>query len=438
MRRINFFLFIVAVTAAINFFAAVDAREWTSKLGHKFEAEFVKLSNGTVYLKTASGDEAEVKFKELSDDDKNFVISKSNESDSIEKQPDALTVVKVAAGRYQSFFITKDGTLWGMGNNYLGRLGVTTYEENVATPVRVMSGVADVTTDNETTFVLKKDGTLLRISDGKDNSHPAKPIVVANDVITASAANGSFAWIKRDGSLWAGGQKVVASDVKFVGLGGTISNEKYGPRLYFYIKNDDTLYCNRNPLLLTTRNLHYKEKNQYMTSYLMSNVAKVNSGECIQYATSESWNNFAILKTDGTLWTYKSKKDDKRFLTQIETDVVDISVGTTKSNRDQFCYYIKKDGRLFSLNIAIDADKVDIFENVHIPVSSLVDTEVIQVSAGWESKHLLHIKKDGTLWAMGWNSSGELGIGYVGGDKRTSPVQVKIPLQVQTKLPEDL
>ncbi|MDR0611191.1 MAG: sel1 repeat family protein [Planctomycetaceae bacterium] len=76
MKRTNFFLFIAAVAAAINFCAAVEAHEWETKLGHMFEAKFVKLSNGIVYLKPLkpqNGDEVEFKLDDLHASDQDYI-----------------------------------------------------------------------------------------------------------------------------------------------------------------------------------------------------------------------------------------------------------------------------------------------------------------------------------------------------------------------------
>ena len=54
------------------------------------------------------------------------------------------------------------------------------------------------------------------------------------------------------------------------------------------------------------------------------------------------------------------------------------------------------------------------------PFRCLASSNIIAIAAG--SKHTLALKQDGTVWAWGDNSSGQLGDGTT--THRTSPVQV--------------
>ena len=59
-----------------------------------------------------------------------------------------------------SLFIKKDGSLWGMGYNTSGQLGIGN-STNQLIPVEILSyGIQAVATGDEQSFILKNDGTL--------------------------------------------------------------------------------------------------------------------------------------------------------------------------------------------------------------------------------------------------------------------------------------
>lgn len=65
----------------------------------------------------------------------------------------------IAAGENHSAAIKTDGSLWMWGANGYGQLGDGTNEDK-ATPVKIMDGVASVSLGAETTAAIKKDGSL--------------------------------------------------------------------------------------------------------------------------------------------------------------------------------------------------------------------------------------------------------------------------------------
>ena len=68
------------------------------------------------------------------------------------KTPTQVTsdVVAVAAGRYHSLFVKRDGTLWAMGNNSFGQLGLgDTTDRDTPTQVPNVNDVVAVAAGNE-------------------------------------------------------------------------------------------------------------------------------------------------------------------------------------------------------------------------------------------------------------------------------------------------
>lgn len=135
------------------------------------------------------------------------------------KQIIAGGVVAIAAGRFHSVFIKNDGSLWGMGNNVSGQLGIGTENhplEPVATlhPVEIVaSNVVSVVAGAEHSLFIKNDGSLWAMGNNNEGQigictnkwadHPFQ--IVSNNVVAAFAGNEGSLFMKNDGSLWAMG-----------------------------------------------------------------------------------------------------------------------------------------------------------------------------------------------------------------------------------------
>jgi alpha-tubulin suppressor-like RCC1 family protein len=146
----------------------------------------------------------------------------------------------IAAGYKHSLFIKSDGSLWGMGDNEFGQIGLTDSTNNLE-PVKISdSGVMEVYTNYWESFYLKGDGSLWA-SGWEWSKDPMK--VVDSGVSKVSIGSGSLHYIKNDGTLWAKSSKdsvdeLVASDVSFV------ATAAYYPWFYYYaviIGNDGSL-----------------------------------------------------------------------------------------------------------------------------------------------------------------------------------------------------
>ena len=118
-------------------------------------------------------------------------------------------VVQVAAGGNHSLFIKEDGSLWGMGRNDQGQLGIDN-EDDQKTPVQIRtSGVVQVTAGTDHSLFIDENGTLWGMGSsssgqlGIDNNSTPQPI--ANGVIQVSAGDSHTLYIDSNGSLWGMG-----------------------------------------------------------------------------------------------------------------------------------------------------------------------------------------------------------------------------------------
>jgi alpha-tubulin suppressor-like RCC1 family protein len=268
----------------------------------------------------------------------------------------------VSAGQEHTVFVKTNGSLWGMGNNSQGQLGIATLTS--AVPVPIATGVTTVATGLSHTLFVKTDGTLWamgnnrfgQLGDGSTTTR-STPVLVAAGVVAVSAGYYHSLFIKTDGSLWAMGYNYAGQ----LGDGGTSSSPGAD---------------HATPIQVAT------------------GVTAVSAGG---YQTR-------YIKTDGTLWAAGGNYRDLALYppAQIATDVAAVCVGL------DHVLFVKTNGSLWASGdnyYGQLGDGTTTTRTSPVPIS----TGVASVAAG--STHSLFIKTDGTLWAMGANDTGQLGDG---------------------------
>ncbi len=148
------------------------------------------------------------------------------------------------------------------------------------------------------------------------------------------------------------------------------------------------------------------------------------------------------IKTDGTLWAWGNNISGKLGNGGLNPDsdgfpadvLTPAQVGSDKDWKsvaagDEHSLAIKEDGTLWAWgnnasgqlgNGGIDADSDGAFDNVLTPAQIGSDKDWKAAFAGRHSSFA--IKKDGTLWAWGYNRRGQLGLGNT--TNQSSPVKV--------------
>ncbi len=117
-------------------------------------------------------------------------------------------VVSCHAGAYLTFFVTDDGTLWGVGSYILGDYTETDYTR----PVRIGTGAVSLSGGLWHTLLLKADGTLWsfgqnpygQLGDGTLETRHL-PVLIARDVVAHAAGASHSAYLTADGELFTFG-----------------------------------------------------------------------------------------------------------------------------------------------------------------------------------------------------------------------------------------
>jgi alpha-tubulin suppressor-like RCC1 family protein len=285
-----------------------------------------------------------------------------------------------SAGYSSTLFVLGNGSLYGMGSNSTGQLGVPTLLGNTTgptSPVLIATGVAKaIATRGFHSLFIKTDGTLWamglnnsgQLGDGTTTNRTA-PIQIATQVAAASGGESHTLFLKTNGTLWAMG----ANGSGQLGTGNIIQQN--------------------TPVQIAT------------------GVAQISAGG----------QHSLFLKTDGTLWAMGTNNEgqlgdgtqtNRTTPVQISTGVATIGAGNYHS------LFIKNDGTLWAMGANSTGQLGDGTTTRRLaPIQ--VATGVTAVTA---SSHTLFIKTNGSLWGMGYNFNSQLGVGS--GSSQLSPIQV--------------
>lgn len=303
----------------------------------------------------------------------------------------------IDTGYLHSLVVDKEGNVYSFGKNDYGQLGDGTLI-NHASPVHIMTNVSKVSTDNDCSLALKKDGTLwfwgwLNFSGDGDKSWTPKEVM--RDVADMYAGSSHCFAIKRDGSLWAWGSN--SYGVFGNGKTGTsktpikimenITMAVPGYNNSFILKKDGTLWaCGQN----------YSGWLGDGTDTDRPSPVKIMSD--VAWVCTAGRNTFAI-KKDGSLWGW-GKNDSGQLGDGTKTNrmsPVKVMDNVSKVSTDEYStLVIKKNGTLWELG---NTNK-KIMENV--------------VDVAHDYSHTLIIKSDGSLWTLGGSGYGDNGLGEIG------------------------
>ena len=281
---------------------------------------------------------------------------------------------------YHTLILKNDGTLWGCGRNYYGRLGLGD-ESDRATFTQIITNTDDIKSvycSQAHTLILKKDGTLwtcgynndgeLGLGNTISKTTFTKITTNADNIKSVHCGYGHTLILKNNGTLWGCGKNEAGQ----LGLGDT---------------------NNRTTFTQITTNI--------------DNIKSVHCGS----------NHTFILKNDGTLWACGYNEHGRLGLEDTNNRNVFTQVTTNTDNiKSIYCggphtLILKNDNTLWAcgwnghgqLGLG-DTTNRNIFTKIAVNVDN-----VKSIHCG--DYHTFILKNDGTLWACGYNNYGQLGLG---------------------------
>lgn len=320
----------------------------------------------------------------------------------------AASVTHTSAGAAHSAVIDSAGKLWAWGANNAGQLGNGTANNN-RVPVLIGEGFAQVSAGANHTLAIKPDGSLWawgnnaygQLGNGTFTSSTV-PVLVGNGFQQAAAAKYFSAALKTDGSLWTWGNNEV----------GNLGN---GTRAT--CSSSNTTACSDEA---------YSGARQ---------PTQIGAGYSAISANAGAFHVLA-LKPDGTVWAWGLGESGQIGNNSTLNALSPVQVGsgfTTISAGRSSSFAIKADGTLWAWGSNSSNQLGTGTTKLSEPLPVLVGAGYSQVSAGgitgvegialpFGNTHTLALKTDGTLWAWGQNTYGQLGDGTTA--TRSTPVQI--------------
>jgi len=302
-----------------------------------------------------------------------------------------------------TIYVKDDGTVWAWGNNNNGQLGDgSATSKNTPVQVSGLSGMTAVAAGSGHTVALKNDGTVWawgNNSNGQlgDGSAASKntPVQVSGlySMTAVAAGSGHTVALKNDGTVWAWGNNST----------GQLGNGNFTPS---------------NP-----------------TPAQVSGLSGMSSGVVI--AVAAGYDHTVALKNDGTVWAWGNNATGQLGNGNITPSNTPVQVSglsgvTAVAAGFGHTVALKSDGTVRTWgnntkgqlgNGLTNGTTID--SAIPVVVSGMVG--VTDIAAGYEGSVVLKgaFKGDGTVWAWGSNSNGQLGNGLA--VDSAIPVQANMP-----------
>lgn len=343
--------------------------------------------------------------------------------------------VQVSAGEDFSLMSKVDGSVWGCGGCYHGRLGNGKTHPPVLSPEHIMDDVSFVYAGPQHSAFLQLDGSLLMSGDNGEgqigngisgyNEYELVPVFIAAMVKQVSLGLDHSLVLKTDDSLWACGRNDISGQLGIDAIGGSdtlvsviadVKQVSAGKYHSLALKNDGSLWGwgdNLDGQLGNGKSGYYERERTPIQ--ITSNVKFVDAG----------WHHTMFITTNNELWgcgsnTFGQLGNGLSGNNALETTPVKVSdsVAFVSAGREH-TMIIKTNGTLY----ACGNNEYGQFGNGTTNNSTVprkIMNGVSSVSAG--SDHTLIIKNNGSVWASGNNEHGELGDGTT--TNQISPVQM--------------
>ncbi len=316
--------------------------------------------------------------------------------------------VKASAGGGHSLALKNDGSLWAWGRNEAGPVGNGTTVQALL-PVQIGQDFVEVFADDVISMATQADGSLWRWGeryiDRQRVQHTVPQRLIANFGAVRRMTKNLL--LKADGSLWTlnlPGTYYETPSLSLVTQVGTGVSDADGT-------SGGGLLTRQDGSLWAWGSAYYQFRDS--PKPISAPVQVGNGFTGVNVRKSGSLAQAFVTKADGTMWRWGTGNaiSNGRLIAspfEVARDVKQVSTGFWSA------LGLTTDGRLLQwgpksacrIGTPQPANYVEYSDGL---CQSDGPSDFVQLAAG--SHHLLGLKADGSLWAMGWSPRGELGIG---------------------------
>jgi alpha-tubulin suppressor-like RCC1 family protein len=344
----------------------------------------------------------------------------------------------IAAGIGQTVVVDSGGQVWGWGRNNVGQAnGVAS--ANILSPVNIaaFANMVEVAAGDDHSIALKDDGTVWAFGRGDfgqigrgtltHSGGSLVPSLISNVQMIAAGSFHSLA-IKNDGTAWAWGRgdwgqvgntftNKLAVPTQIVGLSDVVSIAGGGMHSIF-ATSDGKVYG------VGTNNMG--QLGAPLPALSATPIHAVGMTGAVQVAAGAV--HSLALKSDGTVWgcgrNNSGQLGDNTTSTRTShvqvknlSNVVAIACGSLGSHT----LALKDDGTVWAWGLGTSGQLGE-GTNINrlLPVQVVGLNNVVAIGAG--NVYSFALKSDGSLWSWGVNTSGQLGLGTI--------ISTNLPTQV--------
>lgn len=377
-----------------------------------------------------------------------MVLGVSSIFASAEQSAEAFeTKPMVSAGSSHTLALKSDGTVLAWGLNFQGQLGDgTRTERSVPAQVKDLTNVISVAAGGSHSLALKSDGTVWawgssdygRLGNGlsgvEDDSSVPVQVKDLTNVTSISAGSGYSLAVKSDSTVWAWGENDYGQ------LGDGTKSDSSVPVLVMELTNVVAVAAGSfHSLALksdgTVWAWGYNNYGQFGNATTSDSSVPIQVTNLTDFIAISAGGFYSLaLKNDGTVWAWGNNEYGQLgngasgygTYSSVPVQVKNLADVSNISAGDQHSLAVRSNGTVWAWGINSEGQLGNnTTDDSNVPVEVIGLSDVITISAG--NSHSLALKSDNTVWAWGWNEHGQLGDASPKSDgvaRKTTPIQV--------------
>ena len=368
------------------------------------------------------------------------------------------TYTQVAAGAGHSLGLQADGSLWAWGGNYVGQLGTTVFSGTTLptpSPTQVPGTYVQIAAGGVHNLALRADGSLWTwgsnyygqlgnaTNTGSSTAANPTPTQVAGTYTQVAAGLGHSLALRTDGSLWAWGWNNSGQLGNLTNVGGPTPTQVAGTYTRLAAGGLHSLGLRADGSLWAWGSNYYGQLGS--TTNLGSGRANATpqqvAGTYTQVAAGGAYS--LALQANGTLWAWGTNSSGQlgnaiHYGSSDSTNPTPTATGTALPTRSlaagsNFGLAVRPDGTLWAWGDNTYGQLGDgTTTSSRVPHQAGPDHDWVQVTAG--NQFGLGLKADGSLWAWGHNNLGQLGTTTNAGTSTANPAPSRVGTARYTRL----